>query len=215
MESQNAGPLAQLNVSEAAPLTCVVSGVTDGRLACLVLSSERPASRVRGLYPPPPPAAPHARAAPAVPLPARGRRLQLLAFTTDIGITDTPHTYNIHDTPRGGSCPPPQAVPRTPAHGPATRGTGVAASASMRLGTSVSTGDGRSASSACSAAPAAVASSPAAAAAAAASATAAQGAGGTGHGARGEASAAATGAVVVATATATATATASAAVGDG
>ena len=41
MESQNAGPLAQLDVSEAAPLTCVVSGVTGGRLACLVLSSER------------------------------------------------------------------------------------------------------------------------------------------------------------------------------
>ena len=32
MESQNAGPLAQLDVSEAAPLTCVVSGVTGGRL---------------------------------------------------------------------------------------------------------------------------------------------------------------------------------------
>ena len=54
MESQNAGPLAQLDVSEAAPLTCVVSGVTGGRLACLVLSSERPGSRV----PPVPPRRP-------------------------------------------------------------------------------------------------------------------------------------------------------------
>ena len=203
MESQNAGPLAQLDVSEAAPLTCVVSGVTGGRLACLVLSSERPASRVRACTPP---RAGAARAAVG---------FSFLAFTTHIGITDTPHTYNVHEIPRGGSCPPPQAVSRAPPPAARLHGTGVAASASMRLGTSGSTGNGRSASSACLAAPAAVALSPAAAAAAAAAATAAQGAGGTGHGARGEASAAATGAVATATATATATTMASAAAGDG
>ena len=84
------------------------------RLACLVLSSERPGSRT-------PPA--HTHTPPGAEARARPRSFSFLAFTTHIGITDTPHTYNVHDTARGGRCPPRKLsrAPRPAARLAATR----------------------------------------------------------------------------------------------